>query len=395
MKIQIHEIHINKRMRSVDHSKAEEIADSIKEIGLLNPITISEDHTLIAGLHRLNACKLLGHTEIEANIIPLSGLKRELAEIDENLMRHDLHYIDRGNHMARRKEIYEEIYPETKPGQYGHKGNIIIEKPEKVVSTFSEDTAKKVGVSESVIKQELQISNNISPEIKEQIKERDISKTEALKLARIEPEKQKEVMQRASEAKKSIDAVIKEIKREEVRAKVAEEVKNTVLIPDGKFDIILADPPWQYTPAVSNRMVENHYPTMETKEICAIKVPSNDTSILFLWATTGKLPDAFEVMRAWGYEYKSSAVWNKMIVGMGYYFRGQHEFLLVGTKGNPGTPEPENRYSSVIEAKRTEHSKKPDIVYDMIEKMYPNRKYLELFARSKHSEAWEVWGNQI
>ena len=101
MLIKIEKIKINERMREVSEDKVTEIASSIKEIGLLNPITISDNNELIAGLHRLNAFKMLGYAEIEANVVPLSGLKQELAEIDENLIRHDLHYIDRGDHLKR------------------------------------------------------------------------------------------------------------------------------------------------------------------------------------------------------------------------------------------------------------------------------------------------------
>jgi len=79
---------------------------------------------------------------------------------------------------------------------------------------------------------------------------------------------------------------------------------------------------------------------------------------------------------------------------LGYWFRGQHELLLVATKGNPKVPEQENRYSSMIKERRTEHSKKPQIVYEMIEKMFPNSNYLELFARNKR-EGWVSHGNEI
>jgi N6-adenosine-specific RNA methylase IME4 len=166
-------------------------------------------------------------------------------------------------------------------------------------------------------------------------------------------------------------------------------------MPKGKFDIIYADPPWQYTPAVKNRQIENHYPTMELSDICDLKVPSADDCILFLWGTAPKLPDALEVMKKWKFIYKTNAVWDKKRTGMGYYLRGQHELLLVGTKGKPGVPEAKDRFPSVIESIRTEHSAKPDIVYEMIEKMYPSRSYLELFARRKFGDRWCVWGNEI
>jgi N6-adenosine-specific RNA methylase IME4 len=115
---------------------------------------------------------------------------------------------------------------------------------------------------------------------------------------------------------------------------------------------------------------------------------------LFLWATAPKLPEAFEVMEAWGFSYKTCSVWDKEKIGMGYWFRGQHELLLVGTKGQVSPPPPQARESSVYRESRGEHSAKPKRYYEMIESMFPGKAYLELFARSKHSDDWEVWGNQ-
>ena len=79
---------------------------------------------------------------------------------------------------------------------------------------------------------------------------------------------------------------------------------------------------------------------------------------------------------------------------MGYWFRVQHELLLVGVKGTFGTPDPADRVSSVIKSRRSTHSSKPGVVYEMLEKMFPNKKYLEVFARSNR-DGWISWGNQI
>ncbi len=135
---------------------------------------------------------------------------------------------------------------------------------------------------------------------------------------------------------------------------------------------------------------------MELDKICALskEIPFADDCILFLWGTAPKLKESLTVIESWGFEYKTHAIWDKQIIGVVYYFRGQHELLLIGRKGDPGVPIPENRPSSIFSVKRTEHSKKPDIVYDFIEKMYPDGKYLELFARQKHNGRWTIWGNE-
>lgn len=160
-----------------------------------------------------------------------------------------------------------------------------------------------------------------------------------------------------------------------------------------QYDVILADPPWRYTHAQKSRRIENHYPTMGIDDICSIDVPAANDCVLFLWATAPKLVEALRTVNAWGFEYKTCAVWDKEIIGMGYYFRGQHELLLIGRKGTPGVPSAPDRYSSVITARRGKHSEKPKVVYGMIERMYPSARKIEMFART-HIDGWDVWGNE-
>jgi N6-adenosine-specific RNA methylase IME4 len=166
-------------------------------------------------------------------------------------------------------------------------------------------------------------------------------------------------------------------------------------IPEGKFNVILADPPWRYQfVETESRAIENQYPSMELEEIKELQIPSDIDSVLYLWATAPKLEEALQVLNSWGFIYKTCAVWDKERKGMGYWFRIQHELLLVGVKGNFATPEPENRFDSIFRSPREEHSKKPEIVYEMIEQMFPTAKYLEVFARNIR-EGWASWGNQI
>ena len=162
-----------------------------------------------------------------------------------------------------------------------------------------------------------------------------------------------------------------------------------------KYQIIYADPPWRYNFCVDNAdKIENHYPTMTLEDIKTLSIPSADNAVLYLWATAPKLLEALEVMKAWGFVYKTQAVWDKMWIGMGYWFRGQHEILLVGTKGKISPPSSGNRVSSVHREKRTKHSKKPDYFRNIISKCFPIENKIELFARQKTS-GWDIWGNEI
>ena len=166
-----------------------------------------------------------------------------------------------------------------------------------------------------------------------------------------------------------------------------------------KYQIIYADPPWQYDFSKDNAdKIEKHYPTMTVKDICALQIPSDDNAVLYLWATAPKLLEALEVMKSWGFIYKTHCIWDKCWIGMGYWFRGQHELLLVGVKGIISPPTQELRISSVLRTKRGEHSDKPDYIKSMIEKWYPTYSKLEIFTRN-HTPLlktnWDVWGNEV
>ena len=202
------------------------------------------------------------------------------------------------------------------------------------------------------------------------------------------------VKQKLRTGEMTINHAYTALKREEERAK-REETPVQIPLPTGKYSVILADPPWRYPfTETNNRQIENHYPTMDLEEIKAMDLPADDNCVLFLWVTAPFLADAMHVLKAWGFTYKTGAVWDKERLGMGYWFRIQHEHLLIAVRGDVKTPYPENRVSSVIRAPRGEHSKKPECVYDMIEKMFPGERYLELFARTTR-DGWSSWGNEV
>ena len=167
--------------------------------------------------------------------------------------------------------------------------------------------------------------------------------------------------------------------------------EETPKLPKGEFDVILCDPHPRYEMNLRD-WAEQHYQTMDYKEIEEMKIPSADNCVLFLWTTQSLIKESLFIMENWDFKYKSGAVWVKDKIGTGYYFMFRHELLLIGVKGTMPIPEERNRGDSVIEAPRRKHSEKPYKVYEMIETMYPNRKYLELFARSKYNEKWSVWG---
>ncbi len=161
------------------------------------------------------------------------------------------------------------------------------------------------------------------------------------------------------------------------------------------YDIIYADPPWRYdsNTVPPNRRIENHYSTMELDEIKNMSIPASDNCILYLWSPAPLVLQALGVLSAWGFTYKAQMVWDKKKMGMGYWFRGQHEVLLVGVKGDVSAPPQGKRIRSVYRETRTHHSKKPDSIRRLIDEWYPDKSKLELFARATFM-GWDVYGNE-
>ena len=194
MQIKISEIKINPGRRDTQQRNVEELARSIAAVGLMNPITVTQDNTLIAGLHRLEAVKLLGWTEIECTISDADGLQAELAEIDENFVRAGLSHRELGDLLLRRKELYEAIHPETRQGQRNGQTakndnlTVLQAKP------FSEDTADKLGISKRTVERLVQTAANLTPEAKKTIRDAGdkITKGDALKISRLPPDQQAE-----------------------------------------------------------------------------------------------------------------------------------------------------------------------------------------------------------
>lgn len=211
--------------------------------------------------------------------------------------------------------------------------------------------------------------------------------THLREIARLPDEKQKEIIEKVQ--KENLTAKQTEVLVKEILG----EITKPDPIPEDEYNIIYADPPWQYDVNFLSASPNAHYLTMSREEISNLKIPMADNSILFLWATNPLLPVALEVMKAWGFTYKTNVVWVKDHIGLGFYVRGQHELLLIGVKGKTSPPEEANRVSSVIMAASNGHSVKPQEAYQLIERMYPNSKFLELFARKKRA-GWTSWGNQ-
>jgi len=176
----------------------------------------------------------------------------------------------------------------------------------------------------------------------------------------------------------------------------------------GRFGTILADPPWQFQNKTGKVAPEHRrlsrYSTLTLADIKALPVAeiSADIAHLYLWCPNALLPEGLEVLRAWGFRYKSNLVWHKVRKdggsdgrGVGFYFRNVTELILFGVRGKgPGTRTlaPGRRQVNLLATRKREHSRKPDELYEIIEAC-SRGPYVEMFARGGRN-GWATWGNQ-
>jgi N6-adenosine-specific RNA methylase IME4 len=162
-----------------------------------------------------------------------------------------------------------------------------------------------------------------------------------------------------------------------------------------KYRTVYADPPWAYSNRASRGAANNHYTTLDLQQICDEPVADliAENAHPHLWATNAFLREAFTVIEAWGFQYKSCLVWIKPQLGMGNYWRVSHEFLLLGVRGSASFEDKTCR--SWLMNRRTRHSKKPFAFRRLIEKVSPGP-YLELYGREEQPRTeWTVYGNQV
>jgi N6-adenosine-specific RNA methylase IME4 len=189
---------------------------------------------------------------------------------------------------------------------------------------------------------------------------------------------------------------VKKVQHQKRRA----AIKEKAVLPDAKYRVIYADPPWKYADkcsdgAVQSGGVETHYPTMSIAELCQmpIKEICEDNAVLFLWVTSPLLFECAPIIEAWGFKYKTSFIWDKVKHNMGHYNSVRHEFLLVCTRGSC-TPDNQTLVDSVQSIERTKHSEKPETFREIIDSLYKHGKRIELFARKK-VDGWDAYGNAL
>ncbi len=357
--IPISQIKIGKRFRKNLHDM-DSFVDNIKQIGLLHPIVITENYELIAGLRRLKAYEVLGRTEIPSSIVKIDDITN--AEISENRFRENFTVSE----VIAIKQYIESTRIGHRPKKQEEKGGKIPPFPK---GKSRDVTAQYTGYSPKTIDKMEHI----------------------VKAAEKYPEKFGKVLEKIDSGKMSVSYADQMIGQFEARNTPKPE------LPKGEYDLVYSDPPWQFNPGSKGFP---KYRQMSTEELKVEKIAAAVNCIMFMWALASKRDDAREVLKAWGFECKTEIIWVKtrngkpITNGLGRYVRTAHEILLIATKGKPSLPVYEDKPISVIFAEKGKHSAKPEIVYEIIEKMYPNTTKLEMYAR-KRRQGWTSNGDEL
>lgn len=356
----------------------EELKKDIKQHGLKMPI-LTYGGKVVDGRHRLRACTVLG---IEAKYAELEAANDKSAEqsvISINLQRR--HLTDG------QRAIFAARLTNSLLGTNQHTAGAVSQK----------QVAEELGISVDSVQRGKKVLNHGVPELIAAVSDGKIDITNAAKIAQLAKVDQSQLnfddIKAIQDASKAINKAKFESRRiERIQDIEAKRANNKPLESSlGTFSVIYSDPPWQYLGELAVG-----YPCMSTQEICDMPINNiaAEDAVLFMWTSASLLGDALQVVKAWGFEFKTSAVWDKGVAGQGAYFRQQHEVLMICTKGNVPEVPYGARSASVLKFPRLEHSRKPLEMYQIIDGMYPELSKIELFCRGEPAQGWTGWGNE-
>lgn len=355
------------------------LTSDIREHGLQQPIALHEGK-ILDGRNRYRACRklrLTPATTVFNGSDPLAFI------VSANLHRRHLSESQRGYIAAKLETM-----------KHGQRADLANRRDAKL-HISRKAAAAMMGVSERTVAAGAIVRDKGVPKLARRVERGEIAVSVAAKIAQMPKQEQERV---AGDDEASLRGAAKRHARAKKETALAEAtVQASKKLGVKLYGVIYADPPWRFEPysrdTGMDRAADNHYPTLTLDDIKAIKPPAAKDAVLFMWATVPMLPDAIEVMRAWGFAYRSHCIWLKDRVGTGYWFRNKHELLLVGTRGDIPAPAQGQQYESVIAAKLARHSDKPIAFAEMIEKLFPNVPGVEMFARGPRL-GWDAWGNE-
>jgi N6-adenosine-specific RNA methylase IME4 len=364
----------------MEGAEFDELVADIKVNGLREHIVFTvPDEMILDGRNRYRACLKAG---VVPTFVPYRGDDPVAFVISANLRRRHLSESQRAMIAAKLATL--------KRGDNQHS---------PIGETSQARAAELLNVGKRSVERAADVRGHGAPELQRAVERGEVSVSAAADVATLPAVEQTEIVARGE---REILLKAKDIRAKRVKQsyadrmeKFAEISKANVALPEQRYPVIYADPPWKFELFNEESGAERvpPYPPMEIDELRSMSVPAMEDAVLFMWATSSHLGDAVDLVRAWGFTLKTTAVWVKPSIGLGYLLRNRHELLIIATKGDIPAPPPGNRPDSVIDAPRREHSRKPDEAYELIERMYPDLPRIELFSRSPR-EGWAVWGNQ-
>lgn len=405
-----------------------ELVADIRAKGLIEEIVVL-DGQILDGRNRYVAWRSLGGTDDElARNFMLVDFREDYPDADP------LAFVLSKNLARRHLSESQRAMIAAKLASLAHGGDRKSDQAANLPVETQAEAARALHVSERLVRDAKAVRKGGAPELAAAVETGAATVSAAAAIARLPVERQHEFLAevaRSGDGRKAFARVAKELRAAQQSTKAtARAVREEVLgrrqraLPAARFGVIYADPEWRFEPRSRDtgmdRAPENHYPTSDLVELQrrrVIDIAADDCTLL-MWATVPMLAEAFCVLDAWGFaafprdpatgflsidrsagRYVSSAAWVKYRpgggIGLGHWFRVDHEILLVATRGAPVPPAPGEQYRSVFDAPASRvHSAKPDIVIEMIEAFWPNTPKIELNRRGPPRPGWAAWGNE-
>jgi N6-adenosine-specific RNA methylase IME4 len=338
--------------------------ESIENNGVLEPLVIKRDKTIISGHRRQK-----GAVEAGLDRVPVRKVEFDSEDLERRTLIELNRYRERTDGI-KLKEGRELMRLETKRAK---------ERQGERTDTSAKNFAQvSGGRATKIVAEQIGMSDRTF--------EKGLTVYEAADEGNEVARKQVEKLEQDST---SIHAAHRAVKKEK---QIEELEAEPPQLPDGSYRVLVADPPWEYgnqSYRSGNRGAVD-YPTMELSDLKELDVPAADDSVLWLWTTNAFMSEAHELLDVWGFEQKTILTWVKERMGVGHWLRNQTEHCLLATRGNP-TVDLEDQ-TTYLKAPRREHSRKPDEFYELVESLCPGSKY-ELFARQAR-EGWEAFGDE-
>lgn len=339
-------------LRDLKGEEYEALKADIAKRGVIIPIEVdAATGEVLDGFHRLRACRELGKEapQVERDLGGESPIEYALKL---NLLRRHMTAVDWAEAFTR---LLEERGIERGQGTRND-----------LTSATVAEVAAELGVAERTAERRLSLLG-LPQELQEQVRS----------------------------GERTARTALQEGGRQERRARAAEregDGRKALPVAAGQYQTIVIDPPWWYEREDIRGAADHHYDTMGLEELMALPVGAlvQPTAHLYLWTTNLRLPDAFRLVEAWDFDYKTLLTWVKPQIGTGHYFRGATEHVLFCVRGT--LPLRADDIRNWFEAPRTEHSAKPDVFYEIVERASYGP-YLDMFARSPRA-GWDVHGDE-